>query len=1079
MFIAKSAKLYSEFSELVFQFGGPDSRIGIFPKIKRWLPFQSSVSTTSDDSTIVDDASIDRANQDLLALATIVTPEEAAEILRDENSFQRTLEAAPRRAAAALIFAIQVNLRASPATLEMVQTLSGALSILVEDGAFEDATECLRFLLQIFEASDYRGDQTIGLESMASQLSAAGREHDVVLVRETILRERARRLGEGHVGTTVARCGLAEALWTIKDFDTAERHIAQALAADIGRDSGAHAAAAEAQLAGIAGVIALDRGDTRAALGRLDRARALLQVAGACQPTKQLALDVNYGRALVLAGRTGEAEPLLVSLVARLKATPAADAAEAAYLGRLAEALSVDLTRIGFGELARELGDALQGRDGARDTDLGAIVSEARILKEAGRLEEAARLYSQVIDALEGRSDEESRRNLAITLDNALGLFNIRRNIEAASLLSTDDGAPIGSFTENELDARTEAAFRDAFPAGHLEMGHFYGSRGVRLSMAGQVEAADSAFARCFEIVEALPRDPQVERLLMAMRHEYQIMQRKHTLPQKADEVRSQSPSDADVVAAFGSHSKERINHLLSLAEGCGFAPALEVYRRASGIIEARMATLAAAGAAAFVDRERHEARTFATAFRHHFIALSVAHQAAPEAANIEEAFRIAQRCLVSSAASAFESGFAARSHADDALNAAAVSLPAAQGALRAGEVMVVIPPAEIVSAVVVTQTDAALVSLTLTEMSLQLRNRITNRLSDDALQQSDPFSMRSISRRMIPALAPHLANASHVIFVVGGPLAEMPLSLLRWVPDVDQNENDLAAPFVVDRFAISMMPSVASFVDGRERRSPSQASRAFFGIGDPVLGATRCETLDADPLAALLNRRLGGEPSLAGLREVPETGAILDRLAATFGRRDSFVLSRSEATKARLLALNASGELARYRYICFSTHGLTAQELQVAGVRQPALLLSCATWPKVVQAGNWNRAREALLTAEDLSGLRIEADLALLTACNTAAGDGEYGASAFSGLATALIRAGARAVLVSHWSASAAATEALVRRLFDPRNHGVPRAEALRNAMIDLRDDEQGRFSQPGFWAAFVLLGDGGEPLF
>ena len=100
-------------------------------------------------------------------------------------------------------------------------------------------------------------------------------------------------------------------------------------------------------------------------------------------------------------------------------------------------------------------------------------------------------------------------------------------------------------------------------------------------------------------------------------------------------------------------------------------------------------------------------------------------------------------------------------------------------------------------------------------------------------------------------------------------------------------------------------------------------------------------------------------------------------------------------------------------------------------------------------------------------------------SACNTAAGDAP-GAEGLSGLAKAFFYAGARALLVSHWSVqSKAAVRLTTRMLTEAAQHpAIGRAEALRRSMLALMDDtENEHFAHPLFWAPFVVVGEGGVP--
>jgi CHAT domain-containing protein len=118
----------------------------------------------------------------------------------------------------------------------------------------------------------------------------------------------------------------------------------------------------------------------------------------------------------------------------------------------------------------------------------------------------------------------------------------------------------------------------------------------------------------------------------------------------------------------------------------------------------------------------------------------------------------------------------------------------------------------------------------------------------------------------------------------------------------------------------------------------------------------------------------------------------------------------------------------------------------------------------------------DGLLTASEVAQLKLNADWVVLSACNTAAGD-TPGAEAFSGLARAFFYAGARALLVSHWSVASDAATRLTTSTFDvmKSDPNIGRAEALRRAMVDYMNDTGVPLNAyPAFWGPFSVVGEG-----
>jgi CHAT domain-containing protein len=214
----------------------------------------------------------------------------------------------------------------------------------------------------------------------------------------------------------------------------------------------------------------------------------------------------------------------------------------------------------------------------------------------------------------------------------------------------------------------------------------------------------------------------------------------------------------------------------------------------------------------------------------------------------------------------------------------------------------------------------------------------------------------------------------------------------------------------------------------------------------------------------------------LANVEEVrsqyplPETAEELCAVAQSIGADETAVHLGERASETAIKALSANGILSQVKVVHFATHGLLAGETErlAAAKAEPALILSP---PQAASEED-----DGLLTASEISRLRLDADWVVLSACNTAAGESDKpGAEQLSGLARAFFYAGARALLVSHWAVNSDATVKLVTRAFDVLNADpkIGRAEALRRSMLSLI--EQGRdYAHPANWAPFVVVGEG-----
>ncbi len=192
------------------------------------------------------------------------------------------------------------------------------------------------------------------------------------------------------------------------------------------------------------------------------------------------------------------------------------------------------------------------------------------------------------------------------------------------------------------------------------------------------------------------------------------------------------------------------------------------------------------------------------------------------------------------------------------------------------------------------------------------------------------------------------------------------------------------------------------------------------------------------------------------------DTATELKTIAAKLDVPASDILLDKDATEANV----KTRPLADYRIVYFATHGLVAGD--VKGIGEPSLALTLPKQPSTIDDG--------LLTASEVAQLKLNADWVVLSACNTAAGD-KPGAEALSGLARAFFYAGARALLVSHWSVDSDAATQLTTATFDlmAKRPELGRTEALRQAMLNyMNDNTDATRAYPAFWAPFSIVGEG-----
>src|SRR5262249_20542084 len=230
-----------------------------------------------------------------------------------------------------------------------------------------------------------------------------------------------------------------------------------------------------------------------------------------------------------------------------------------------------------------------------------------------------------------------------------------------------------------------------------------------------------------------------------------------------------------------------------------------------------------------------------------------------------------------------------------------------------------------------------------------------------------------------------------------------------------------------------------------RPGRKAETAGYSLLALGNPAIGK---ETIDRATLA------LRDE----NFSPLPEAEKEVKTLGELYGSARSKIYIGPEAREDRFKA-----EAAQARVIHFATHGV----LNDASPMYSYLALA---------QGDTNE--DGLLEAWEVMQLNLNADLAVLSACETARG--HFGAGeGVIGLTWALFIAGVPSTVVSQWKVESASTRDLMlgfhRGLMaaSPARFTKPtKAEALRQAALKLMKNPQ--TSHPFYWAGFVLVGDG-----
>ncbi|MGE4045268.1 MAG: CHAT domain-containing protein [Acetobacteraceae bacterium] len=320
-----------------------------------------------------------------------------------------------------------------------------------------------------------------------------------------------------------------------------------------------------------------------------------------------------------------------------------------------------------------------------------------------------------------------------------------------------------------------------------------------------------------------------------------------------------------------------------------------------------------------------------------------------------------------------------------------------------------------------------------------------------------DQQAAYKLYRTIFGAASSTLETKHHLLIAPTGALQSLPFSVLITEPPTRSGDavgNYTQAEWLIKKHSLTTLSAVNDLI---LRKLPSaEGKKPFLGIGDPVLRGTETQM----PVPRNL-RGVADTAAIDKLARLQGSSEEIKNIAAGLGAGNAAVLVEKEATEARVKALSENGFLADTRIILFATHGLVANE--VVGVSEPALVLT--------PPAKASEQDDGLLTASEITYLKLNSDWVVLSACNTAAGK-QPGAENLSGLARSFLYAGSRSLLVSHWPVYDKATSRLMVSTFSvmQSQSAMRPADALREAMLGLIGDPD--YSNPRQWAPFVLIG-------
>ncbi|GAB4365718.1 MAG: hypothetical protein Kow0042_05110 [Calditrichia bacterium] len=252
-------------------------------------------------------------------------------------------------------------------------------------------------------------------------------------------------------------------------------------------------------------------------------------------------------------------------------------------------------------------------------------------------------------------------------------------------------------------------------------------------------------------------------------------------------------------------------------------------------------------------------------------------------------------------------------------------------------------------------------------------------------------------------------------------------------------------AQYLLHQFNISYTSSLSVLASARQLER-SEATEGLLAFGNPDFSTLKeeADSLKTSPIASV--QRLNLQPLLHAEEEVRS----IDR---TLNLRRKKIFTRAQATEEQFKI-----RAPQYRLLHIATHFLSNDQ-------QPL-------YSKIVFSLPPNSNEDGFLQTYEIFNLRLQADLVVLSACNTALGKLSKG-EGLIGLTRAFLYAGVPSQLVSLWSVEDESTSRIMESFYNYLKKGYAKDEALRRAKLDYIQSAPETRKDPFYWAPFILVGD------
>ncbi len=355
-------------------------------------------------------------------------------------------------------------------------------------------------------------------------------------------------------------------------------------------------------------------------------------------------------------------------------------------------------------------------------------------------------------------------------------------------------------------------------------------------------------------------------------------------------------------------------------------------------------------------------------------------------------------------------------------------------------------------------------------ENSAEALRKSININDDGGLNKFDTLEGFKLYEKIFLPIQSYLNSETEIIIIPNKFLKNVPLHLFP-TNKADKCLDCSNVNWLMDKYDFVYVPNAEFFSLNKPSNILSKIkiktnNDFFLGIGNPNLEIkkeinTKKITKRIDKLSKIINRG----------SFIKETDEIKNIYGLVDGSQEELetIQNYLKPAKSKLLLWDDANEdkikdlnLKNFKIIHFATHGELAGTIE--GQNEPFLVL---TPPNVGTKKN-----DGLLTMSEIMNLENNAELVILSACNTAGGNIKQ-SEGFSGLARAFLFSGSKSVLVSNWYVETFAAMELTTGMMKEINNNskITTSKALSLSMKSFIKNNDKK-SHPFYWAPFVIVG-------